>query len=93
MAPNRFNDPVESMTLQKAPPRALRTRLSFDAAAMARNVLAPAACIWRTNGQHDPPFAMFIAEFIAEALKHVPARALRLRRKPGECGRAVVGCD
>ncbi len=34
----------------QAPPRAVRTPRSFNAAAMARNVVAPAACIWRTIG-------------------------------------------
>ena len=33
-----------------APPRAVRTPRSFSAVAMARNVVAPAACIWRTMG-------------------------------------------
>src|SRR5580658_3733075 len=34
----------------QAPPRAVRTPRSFNAVAMARNVVAPAACIWRTMG-------------------------------------------
>jgi hypothetical protein len=34
----------------QAPPRAVRTPRSFNAAAMARNVVAPAASIWRTIG-------------------------------------------
>ena len=32
------------------PPRAVRTPRSFNAATMARNVVAPVACIWRTIG-------------------------------------------
>ena len=64
----------------QAPPRAVRTPRSFNAAAMARNVVAPAACIWRTIGSTLAAKASAASRFAATPLACASGRLVRLPR-------------
>ena len=64
----------------QAPPRAVRTPRSFDALATERNVVAPAACIWRTIGSTLAAKASAASRLAATPLACASGRLVRFPR-------------
>ena len=64
----------------QAPPRAVRTPRSFNAVAIARNLVAPAACIWRTIGSTLAAKASAASLFAATPLACASGRLVRFPR-------------
>jgi hypothetical protein len=64
----------------QSPPRSVRTPRSFNAAAMARNVVAPAACIWRTIGRTLAAKASAASRLAATPLACASGRLVRFPR-------------
>jgi hypothetical protein len=61
----------------QAPPRAVRTPRLFNSAAMARNVVAPAACIWRTMSNTLAAKASAVFRFASTPLACASGRLVR----------------
>jgi hypothetical protein len=64
----------------QAPPRAVRTPRSFNALATERNVVAPAACIWRTIGSTLAAKASAASRLAARPLACASGRLVRFPR-------------
>jgi hypothetical protein len=71
---------ITHRVVMPSPARAVRTPLSFNALAIARNVVAPAACIWRTIGSTLAAKASAASRFAATPLACASGKFVRFPR-------------